>query len=94
MPPAWLETHGNADFLHKARERALRRALWVKQHGTNAIGTALAMQRHCEVSGGELPPQPQCRALFRFAGISPGRHRGRRTGHLHSGATAEHDAAA
>lgn len=50
-----LETHGNADFLHKAQRYALAPGnLWGEHaRGTNAIGTALAMQRHCEVSGGE-----------------------------------------
>ena len=50
-----LETHGNTDFLHKAQRYALAPGnLWGEHaRGTNAIGTALAMQRHCEVSGGE-----------------------------------------
>lgn len=50
-----LETHGNSDFLHKAQRFALAPGnLWGEHaRGTNAIGTALALQRHCEVSGGE-----------------------------------------
>jgi len=50
-----LETHGNSDFLHKAQRYALAPGnLWGEHaRGTNAIGTALALQRHCEVSGGE-----------------------------------------
>ena len=50
-----LETHGNTDFLHKAQRYALSPGnLWGEHaRGTNAIGTALALQRHCEVSGGE-----------------------------------------
>ncbi|TCC07149.1 sigma-54-dependent Fis family transcriptional regulator [Kosakonia quasisacchari] len=50
-----LETHGNRDFLQKAQRYALAPGnLWGEHaRGTNAIGTALALQRHCEVSGGE-----------------------------------------
>ena len=50
-----LETHGNSDFLHKAQRYALSPGnLWGEHaRGTNAIGTALALQQHCEVSGGE-----------------------------------------
>nr|WP_318381403.1 sigma-54-dependent Fis family transcriptional regulator [uncultured Enterobacter sp.] len=50
-----LETHGNSDFLHKAQRYALSPGnLWGEHaRGTNAIGTALALQRHCEVAGGE-----------------------------------------
>ncbi|MGY5956762.1 sigma-54-dependent Fis family transcriptional regulator [Kosakonia sp. BK9b] len=50
-----LETHGNSDFMHKAQRFALSPGnLWGEHaRGTNAIGTALALQRHCEVSGGE-----------------------------------------
>lgn len=50
-----LETYGNSDFLHKAQRFALSPGhLWGEHaRGTNAIGTALALQRHCEVSGGE-----------------------------------------
>jgi transcriptional regulator of acetoin/glycerol metabolism len=50
-----LETHGNNDFLHKAQRYALAPGnLWGEHaRGTNAIGTALALQRHCEVSGSE-----------------------------------------
>ncbi|MGK9174394.1 sigma-54-dependent Fis family transcriptional regulator [Yokenella regensburgei] len=50
-----LETQGNTDFLHQAERYALAPGnLWGEHaRGTNAIGTALALQRHCEVSGGE-----------------------------------------
>ncbi|WP_342325099.1 sigma-54-dependent Fis family transcriptional regulator [Kosakonia sp. BYX6] len=50
-----LETYGNRDFLHKAQRYALAPGnLWGEPaRGTNAIGTALALQRHCEVAGGE-----------------------------------------
>ncbi len=50
-----LETHGNSDFLHKAQRYALSPGnLWGEHaRGTNAIGTALALQQHCEVSGSE-----------------------------------------
>ena len=50
-----LETHGNRDFLHKAQRYALSPGnLWGEHaRGTNAIGTALALQRHCEVAGSE-----------------------------------------
>lgn len=50
-----LETHGNSDFLHKAQRYALSPGnLWGEHaRGTNAIGTALALQQHCEVAGGE-----------------------------------------
>ncbi|MEJ8324761.1 sigma-54-dependent Fis family transcriptional regulator [Kosakonia sacchari] len=50
-----LETHGNRDFLQKAQRYALAPGnLWGEHaRGTNAIGTALALQSHCEVSGGE-----------------------------------------
>ncbi|WLI76414.1 sigma-54-dependent Fis family transcriptional regulator [Kosakonia sp. H02] len=50
-----LDTYGNRDFLHKAQRYALSPGnLWGEHaRGTNAIGTALALQRHCEVFGGE-----------------------------------------
>lgn len=50
-----LETWGNQDFLHKAQRYALAPGnMWAEQaRGTNAIGTALETQHHCEVSGGE-----------------------------------------
>ena len=50
-----LETPGNRAFLQKAQRYALAPGnLWGEHaRGTNAIGTALALQRHCEVSGGE-----------------------------------------
>ncbi|WP_039056529.1 sigma-54-dependent Fis family transcriptional regulator [Enterobacter sp. Bisph1] len=50
-----LETHGNHDFLQKAQRYALAPGnLWGEPaRGTNAIGTALALQRPCEVAGSE-----------------------------------------
>lgn len=50
-----LETVGNRDFLHKAQRYALAPGnLWGEHaRGTNAIGTALALGRHCEVAGSE-----------------------------------------
>ncbi len=50
-----LDTYGNSDFLHKAQRYALSPGnLWGEHaRGTNAIGTALALQQQCEVAGGE-----------------------------------------
>ncbi|XTZ40191.1 sigma-54-dependent Fis family transcriptional regulator [Salmonella enterica] len=50
-----LETFGNADFLHKAERYALSPGkLWGEHaRGTNAIGTALALQQYVEVAGSE-----------------------------------------
>jgi len=50
-----LETWGKGGFLHKAQRYALAPGnQWAEQaRGTNAIGTALAALRPCEVSGGE-----------------------------------------
>lgn len=50
-----LETLGNRDFLHKAQRYALSPGnLWGEHaRGTNAIGTALALGRCCEIAGSE-----------------------------------------
>lgn len=50
-----LETHGNSDFLHKAQRYALSPGnLWGEHaRGTNAIGTALALGRSCEIAGSQ-----------------------------------------
>ncbi|MGP3591641.1 sigma-54-dependent Fis family transcriptional regulator [Vagococcus sp. WN89Y] len=50
-----LDTWGNRGFLQKAQRYALAPGnMWAEQaRGTNAIGTALATQRHCEVAGNQ-----------------------------------------